>query len=154
LCHHEAARANLIARQHADGEDETVAIDWETVGPGALGAEIATLVFGTLRRLEVPVTEADRLEVLVHIGYLRGLEDAGWRGDDNLVLLGYLLAICLRWSFMTGLVNSVVDSSAQARLVAERGQPMDELLTQYVPLTTFLLDRCDHANRLIRELKL
>jgi hypothetical protein len=154
LCHHEAARANLIARQHADGGDETVAIDWETVGPGALGAEIATLVFGTLRRLEVPVVEADRFEELVLRGYLQGLADSGWHGDDNLVLLGYLLAICLRWSFMTGLLNSVVDSSAQARLVAERGRPMDELLTQYEPLTSFLLDRCDHADRLLQELNL
>ena len=29
LCHHDAARSNLIARQRDDGGTEVVAIDWE-----------------------------------------------------------------------------------------------------------------------------
>lgn len=42
LCHHDAVRSNLIARRRPDGATEIVAIDWESTGPGAVGAEIAT----------------------------------------------------------------------------------------------------------------
>jgi hypothetical protein len=154
LCHHEAARANLIARLGWDGEEETVAIDWETVGLGPVGAEIATLVFGTLRRLEVPAAQATLLEELVLRGYMRGLAEAGWRGDANLVRLGYALAISLRWSFITGFLEALVDSTAQTRLVSTRGRSMGDLVAQYVPLTSFLLDHSMQAEQLMREFDL
>jgi len=41
LCHHDAALANLFAVRGTDGMLETVAVDWEKIGPGPVGAEIA-----------------------------------------------------------------------------------------------------------------
>ena len=45
ICHHDASHANLFLTG-----DEVVAIDWEGVGWGAAGADLATLVVGTMRR--------------------------------------------------------------------------------------------------------
>jgi len=85
LCHHDAARANLFARlANNDGmETETVAIDWEGIGPGTVGADLATLVFGTMRRCEFPSSEAAALDQLAFEGYLHGLRDSGWRGEHQ-----------------------------------------------------------------------
>jgi hypothetical protein len=77
LCHHDAAQANLFALQREGGAIETVAIDWESIGHGALGAEIATLVFGTIRRGDFPAEQAANLDHEVFTGYLQGLRDAG-----------------------------------------------------------------------------
>jgi len=52
LCHHESSLANLFAVRRSDGQLETVAVDWEQVGPASIGADISTLVFGTMRRCE------------------------------------------------------------------------------------------------------
>jgi hypothetical protein len=48
LCHNAVFRRNLFARQAADGQPETVAIDWAFVGTGAVGQDLDPLVTGTL----------------------------------------------------------------------------------------------------------
>ena len=45
LCHHDAVGANVFPRP-----DATVLIDWESVGPGAVGADLASLLFASARR--------------------------------------------------------------------------------------------------------
>lgn len=149
LCHHEAARANLIARCGADGGDETVALDWETIGPGPLGAEVASLVFGTLRRFEVDAGEAGHLDRLVLDGYLAGLADAGWHGESARVRLGYCAAVSLRWGMIIGMVRAIADLESRAALLRAHRVTLPALLRQYLPLSAFLLDRADEARRLI-----
>ena len=88
LNHHDASSANLFARRRVEspggvGGDswETVAIDWEEMGPGPVGVEVATLVFGSMRRGAFPTERADELERTVLEGYERGLHAGGWRGE-------------------------------------------------------------------------
>jgi hypothetical protein len=95
LCHHDAAQANLFQRRRPDGEIETVAIDWESIGPGAIGADLASLVFGTLRRGDVASADAEELDQLAFAGYVAGLRDAGWQGPTDEVRLGYAAAVSL-----------------------------------------------------------
>src|SRR5690349_10942871 len=97
LSHHDASQANLFARRGPDGAPQTVAIDWESVGYGTFGADIATLVFGTIRRGLFAADHAERLDQVVFEGYLGGLHAAGWRGEVALVRLGFAAAIALRW---------------------------------------------------------
>jgi hypothetical protein len=148
LCHHDAALANLFAVRAADGRLETVAVDWEKIGPGPIGAEIATLTFGTLRRCEFDGTRADELDSAVFDGYVNGLREAGWRGDVELVRLGYTAAISLRWTVLAGILRMLVHGAEPVRASRNVLVPAGEVLMQRVRLAEFLLDRAGEARRL------
>ena len=151
LCHHDAARANLIARRDRAGRPQTVAVDWEDVGPGPLYADLATLVFGTMRRNEWPAHEAVALEEQAFDGYLRGLRDAGWDGDATVVWMGYTAAVALRWSLLLNALRLATDEGARATSARIWRQPAATLLDQWVPLSAFLLDRSGEARRCLQQ---
>ena len=44
VCHHDVWRNNIISRRTADGQDETVVLDWEMVGLGAAGEDVGNLL--------------------------------------------------------------------------------------------------------------
>src|SRR5439155_4390297 len=92
FCHRDAFRRNLFARR-----TQTVAVDWAYSGIGAVGEEIAPLVWGSLGFRDVPIEQAQELEALVFNSYLDGLRDAGWNGDARLVRFGYAAASVLRY---------------------------------------------------------
>lgn len=96
LCHHESSLANLFAVRRLDGELETVAVDWEQVGPASIGADISTLVFGTMRRCEFDAARAMELDQAVFTNYVTGLHQAGWQGRVEEVRLGFTAAVGLR----------------------------------------------------------
>jgi len=148
LCHHDAALANLFAVRGPDGMLETVAVDWEKIGPGPIGAEIATLTFGTLRRCEFDAARAEELDAAVFHGYLSGLREAGWRGAVELVRLGYTAAIALRWTVLAGILHMLVQGAEPVRTSQGTLVPADTVLVQRVRLAKLLLDRADEARRL------
>jgi hypothetical protein len=146
LCHHESSLANLFARRRSDGELETVAVDWEQIGPGPVGAEIATLVFGTMRRCEFDAEQASDLDQIVFAGYVAGLRDAGWDGDVEHVRLGYAAAAALRWRFLTSALHELLVGAPQVQHPSQGWQVSpDTAITQWVRLIEFLLDRADEA---------
>ena len=128
-----------------------VAVDREKLGPGALGAEIATLTFGTLRRCEFDAARADELHVAVFDGYFAGLREAGWQGPVEPVRLGYTAAIALRWTVLAGIVRMVVDGAESVRTSQGTLVPAEAVLEQRVRLAEFLLDRADKARRLAAD---
>jgi hypothetical protein len=148
LCHHDAALANLFAVSGPNGVVETVAVDWEKIGPGPIGAEIATLTFGTLRRCEFDAAPADELDAAVFKGYVAGLREAGWHGAVELVRLGYTAAIALRWTVLAGILHMLVDGAGAVRTSQGRLVPPEVVLVQRVRLAEFLLERADEARRL------
>lgn len=154
LCHHDAARANLFARPAADGTLETVAIDWELVGRGAVGAEIATLVFGTIRRGDFSAERVAELDRAVFAGYLTGLHDAGWRGDPEVVRLGYTAAVALRWFQLRGTLRALTDGTAPARRGRATSESGSRAMEQFILLSLFLLACADEARRLAQRFSL
>ena len=148
LCHHDAALANLFAVRGRDGMLETVAVDWEKIGPGPIGAEIATLAFGTLRRCEFEGARAAELDAAVFEGYVSGLRDAGWQGPVEQVRLGYTAAIALRWTVQAGILNMLAHGAEAVRTSQNVIVPPEAVLDQHVHLARFLLDRADEARRL------
>jgi hypothetical protein len=148
LCHHDAALANLFAVRGPQGLLETVAVDWEKIGPGPIGAEIATLTFGTLRRCEFDATRAEELDAAVFDGYVNGLGEAGWHGGIDLVRLGYTAAIALRWTVLAGTLRMLVHGAEPVRTSQNVLVPAEDVLRQRVRLAEFLLDRADEARRL------
>jgi hypothetical protein len=92
LCHLDVFRRNLFARKTAQGDYQTVALDWDRVGLGAIGEELVPLVLASIAFREVDLAQAQALEKIVFEGYLEGLHQAGWRGDLRQVRLGYTAA--------------------------------------------------------------
>jgi len=140
FCHLDAFRRNLFAGRSAEGNEQTVAIDWAFTGKGAVGEEIAPLVTASLVFLEVDMIHAQELDNIVFNSYLDGLRDAGWHRDEQLVRLGYAAASALRFGFP---------------ILAEQvlGHSIGEASDCWVELRTFLLDMADEARELLNILR-
>jgi hypothetical protein len=92
LCHQDAFRRNLFARG-----GKTIAIDWGYMGMAPVGAELVALIAGSLGFWEIPADQVKELDRLCFEGYVRGLRDAGWKGDLKLVRTGYVVTLMLRY---------------------------------------------------------
>jgi len=116
FCHLDINPRNLFVRNVGMGEIESVAIDWEFAGVSALGAELASLIGGSLLFYLVDLDGANELEAVVVTSYLEGLADAGWRGDPRQPRLGYLLALALHIIFVDvgALVGATRDTECRA----------------------------------------
>jgi len=150
LCHHDAARSNLVARRRWAGATEIVAIDWESLGPGAVGADIATLVSGSLRKGDFPAEHAAQLDSAVFDGYLAGLRQAGWTGDARIARLGYATSLALRCWFVRDTLRNLSDPDARPIFGRARDVAPGDVLSSFVLITRFLLDRADEARALLR----
>jgi len=148
LCHHDAARANLLARR-AGRALETVALDWESLGPGTVGADLASLVCGTIRRGDFPARRAAALDRAAYAGYSHGLRDAGWAGDPDLVRLGYAAAVALRWFLLPDTLRVLTGG---ARAFRGRARESEARAThEFVLLSRFVLERAAEARELARR---
>lgn len=152
LCHHDAARSNLIARRRDDGGTEVVAIDWESTGSGPVGAEIATLVSASLRKGDFPAERASELDAAVVDAYLAGLRDAGWSGDPRIARLGYAMSLALRCWFVRDTLQNLSDPVARPMFGRAPDVPPDDVLGAFVLVSRFLLDRADEARSLATTL--
>ena len=124
--HLDAHRRNLFER---DGR--VVAIDWGLLGLAPPGEEIASTLVGTVASGEVPVDECEPLASILYESYLAGLGEAGWRGDERDVRIGFTVGAALRTFAVLGL-----DAD-------------DAQLDRCTQLVRVLLDLGDEARRLI-----
>jgi hypothetical protein len=96
ICHLDAFPRNILLRDD-DPDGVMVLIDWSYTGLGVIGEEMAPLVAASLYFGEYPADQASSLEAIVLDAYVAGLRDSGWDGDPELVRLGYLIALVLRY---------------------------------------------------------
>jgi hypothetical protein len=143
LCHHDAARSNLIARS-----DAIVALDWESAGPGPLGADTATLVSGSVRKGDAPADDLEALDDAVFAGYVEGLRASRWSGDERAVRLGHVMSLALRCWFVRDTLRELADPTAAPTLGRALHVPPEEVLARFAAISRFLLDRTDEARRL------
>jgi hypothetical protein len=133
LCHHDAVGANVM---RADGR--TVLIDWESVGPGPVGADLASLLFSSARRGDCSGTLiATILEDAVR-AYQSGLDAAGSGVDADTARRGFDAAVGLRWKLVRDVADAVARGTAPRRgsapdetpeaALAELSAPIDVLL--------------------------
>ncbi|HEX8919379.1 MAG TPA: hypothetical protein VF898_12805 [Chloroflexota bacterium] len=80
-------------------------------------------------------------------GYLRGLREAGWRGDRRLVRFGYAASAALRYTVPTliELIIDLCDARRHAAAEERRGMPFRLIVERQLALTEFLLDLADEA---------
>jgi Phosphotransferase enzyme family len=152
FCHLDAFPRNLFVRHDSSGQIHIKAIDWEYAGTSALGAELAPLVGGSLLFDETDLATVDELEAAVFTSYLDGLGDAGWWGDQQLVRLGYMLALVLHYVFLE--VNVLVEGTHNEafRQFAEQllNRPYAKILDRTAVFLDFLLVRADEARQELR----
>jgi hypothetical protein len=150
LCHLDLFRRNLFARKTADGDDQTVVIDWSYAGRGAIGQELVPLVLAGVAFNEVDFAQAQALEDIVFDGYLEGLHQAGWRGDPRLVRLGYTAA-SLRYRFaeLGNAMSLILDESRHFWAERVFGRPVEEIEDHWAQVGNLVDRLTDEARELI-----
>ena len=132
--HHDLVRSNLFAL--ADGG--TAAIDWENVGRGPLGVDLAPLVVGSVRRGEASADELSLMERLVLDQYVDGLRDAGIDRESE-ILGAYRLALGLRWHVVIGAIGTALDPNASRIRGSRPKETREEGLTHLLAVARHLL---------------
>ena len=153
FCHLDAFPRNLFVQHKDDRQIHLTAIDWEYAGISALGAELAPLVGGSLLFDEADLATADELEAAVFTSYLGGLSDAGWRGDQQLVRLGYTIALVLHYVFLNVGVLAEGSQSEEFRQFGERmlNRPYAKIVERTAVFLDFLLARADEARQALHS---
>lgn len=153
LCHNDCHRRNLMWRRDANGQEELIALDWAFCGPGGLGMDIGELVATSAYFFEYDLSDFEEVERAVFQEYVAGLRAAGWTGDARLARLGYTACAAL-WMGVTlpGWAAVMLDPASGVNVKAMYGRPAEEVLSGWVTLTEFLLDRADEARMLMVRL--
>jgi hypothetical protein len=150
LCHLDLFRRNLFAQKTADGDYQTVAVDWAYAGRGAIGEELVPLVQASVATFEVDLALAQELEDIVFEGYLEGLRDAGWRGDPRQVRLGYTAA-SLRYELIDlgRILATMLDESRHGRYQQIFGHSIEEDRDHWVQVRSLCESLTDEARELM-----
>jgi hypothetical protein len=153
LCHLDLFRRNLFARKTADGDDQTVVIDWAFAGRGAIGLELVPLVLASVAFNEVDLARAQALEDIVFEGYLEGLRDAGWRGNTRQVRLGYT-AGCLRIRLgeLNRAMDMILDENQHSFVEQVYGRSMEEIEDHWAQVGSLCDSLIDEARGLMDTL--
>lgn len=88
FCHGDASRRNLIRRTTKERE-QTIALDWGSAGLGIIGEELVSLFASTLKFVMVDTEHLFEMDDQIFAGYMRGLREAGWDGDERIVRFGF-----------------------------------------------------------------
>lgn len=154
LCHRDAFPMNLLLVNAQQRDATFVGIDWAYTGIGAVGEELAALVFAEatlLRRIPLAVVQENAVMALE--GYLQGLNELGWQGDQTVVRCGYLSATLLR--FGVGMVpvslNIVTNPRVDEWAEAAYGYPLDVMIDYWVEIARWRLTLAEELYQLLDE---
>ena len=156
FCHRDANWRNLFYQRGPEDTDQTIAVDWQEAGRGAIGEEIVGLTCSSIIFRQVDVTKASDLDRVVFENYLLGLQDVGWRGDSQLVRFGFTAASALHYCFkkLPRLLSAVLDKGRHFRLEEVFSQfsrkrcSIGELMDEKAMHFRYLLDLADEARTL------
>ncbi len=124
------------------------------IGFGAIGEEIAAMISVSFQFMDVSMNDAAKLDEEVFHGYLQGLADAGWRGEERQVRLGYTIAS----AYLLGVagigiwMDYVLDESVHEVMGNTFVSSFDKILERFAELQFFLLDLGDEAGELLKKM--
>jgi Phosphotransferase enzyme family len=140
LCHHDAVGANLFRVA-----DRTVLIDWESVGPGAVGADLASLLFSSARRGDASAEVVAATVDAAFDAYVEGLRTTTEVVDVALVRRGVDAAIALRWK----LAFDVAAALRQGRSMRRGSAPTESPQRAAAELSVLVQVLLDAAERVL-----
>lgn len=139
LCHHDAVGANLFR-----SDSRTVLIDWESIGAGPVGADLASLLFSSVRRGDA------RAGVVVPIvdeavnRYSEALRAEAGHITPEEIRLGFDAAIALRWKLAADIVAGM-DAGHPPRRGSLPGEEPAAALEDLIALLDLLLNSAERA---------
>jgi hypothetical protein len=152
LCHQDAGHRNVFAVRSEAGTEQTLLLDWELVGYGAIGEELANLFAPALINFEIGFEQAAEFADAIVEGYLEGLHAVGWQGDFRTVRLGFAISALFRWGVAAAgwPVAIATDRSGRAEQQTweQWGRPMDQVYRQWAGLAYYLLDLAEEVDPL------
>ncbi len=127
LCHIDAFRRNVLHR-----ENDIVLLDWAVCGQGAIGEDLVALVAVSLHYAGFSQEYAEQVDQAVFAGYIAGLREAGWQGDEKLARLGYTCGMTLRG--LAGVkqdINNLIDEANQEGLMRTHDNNSLEVIAEF-----------------------
>jgi hypothetical protein len=155
LCHHDMWRKNVLTRRSAGEREQTVAIDWEVVGLGAIGGDIGNLIGVSLLNCDVEAQDAQVFATAMLDDYAQGLRHAGCRAGLMQMHAVAQATAALRCVFSTACWPAAIvrnpDTSAQFIQESEQrwGRPIEALFRQWATVTAFLLAQAEEARTIL-----
>jgi hypothetical protein len=145
LWHGDVERRNAFLCRRPDGEPRTALIDWAFVGTTAIGEEM-----GHTAGVRAAYDDAPQaVERAAFGGYLTGLRQAGWDGDERAVRFAAATHTALRWAYRWT-ANAVV--VAHDPTLAAQGWDAAEMAGWAARMAYYALDRADEALDLLAVL--
>ena len=147
--HFDCMRRNLLIRDRPGG-DELVAVDWAMCGMRPLGSDLSHLVAQSAAFCDWDPAHVAELERATEGAYLAGLSDAGWRGEPQIIRLGFTAWTAL-WMGVT-LPRGVAMFAAEERwafLQQKFNRTPEEFAAGWVALCEYALDRADEARQIM-----
>jgi hypothetical protein len=89
FCHRDFGPGNMLSKRLPDGNEETVVLDWDFCGIGQIGIETQSFVSTAVIYSGKSLKTVRDLTDTTFEHYLRGLKDAGWRGDPWAIAYAY-----------------------------------------------------------------
>lgn len=139
VCHHDAVGANVFSLRGG-----TVLIDWESVGPGPLGADLASLLFSSVRRGDASIVVVERLLDDALQAYADGLGRGGASVEFADVQRGFDAAVALRWKLAVDVVAGLETGEALRR-GSLSDEPPEAAVDELVQLVDILLAAAGRA---------
>jgi hypothetical protein len=148
LCHLDMWPKNLVARDR-----QTVLLDWSFVGIGAVGEDAGNLVPDCVWDGWLPASALPELADRAWEAYLRGLRDAGWRGDETLARLGFTAGGAVKYAWLAEWSLRKVAAGELSAYGGYSTRDPDELLDTYAAAFRVLLGWADESRRLSRAVR-
>jgi hypothetical protein len=167
VAHHDAQWSNLFQTDGADPAGRTVAIDWSYLGLAPVGEDLGHHIGCNIANRAVDAHQIRQHHQSATKAYLQGLSDAGWRGDEQNVLLARSAGAALQIALLAGLevislcghgtTEDADDSEQQAwpyQLADRLNITVHDAVLGWVRGLSHLLDMGDEARRLAEVTKL
>ena len=155
LCHNDVHRKNFMwTLSPQTGEEELIGVDWAFTGPGAVGNDLGELVGNSMYFFDYDPYDVETLEAALLDSYLAGIADNRVGIDPRLVRLGYLISLSFWMEYLPGWTAFTLPTDSGVNVQAMYGHSAKEVLSGWVHLNAFCLDRADEARSLIKQLGL
>jgi Phosphotransferase enzyme family len=120
-------------------------VDWAFAGSGSLGEDPGNLVLDAVPDL------LRHLDVAVLRGYLDGLNDAGWDGDERLVRLA-MCASAVKYDWLAPAMLERADGGSAIGYGGRSVPDAERLFSERARALAFIVERADEARRLAAEI--
>ncbi len=150
LCHLDIFPRNVFVQPTAHG-DRSVAIDWAFCGRAAAGEELGALIGASLVFFEANPATAAELQARCIGGYLDGLRETGWRGDDADVRFAAFAALALRFGIgaIAPILAFMLEETGRSVVEQIFGRPFEEVIRNMRATMNYEVQCIVEARRLL-----